>query len=249
MISVYFDRNVFSALTELRDGVTNDDVAAIKKAIASGAVRILSSFPLFEETLTIFGKSAEMFTRHMGLVLDLVDHSRMVKPFDLLVQKDCYDYAVGLGQNDRSMTIPVRLREFLDFPGDRDQLLRALVTDIRDYRNDSAANLTRGMLAARAEGDRRNVGWPKDFDQLWDGLAETAVALCVDRCPREIRQKCRKRGLKKMLRVKSINLFTLYYISWLETGLFGLQGKPRKVKHSDVGEMLHAVSASALIGS
>lgn len=224
MHRVYFDRNVFSALTELENGITTDDVEKVKHVVRTGAIKVLGSFPLFEETVTTFGRSEEMYSRHMATVLDIVDHRRMVKPVDRLIQKDCYDYAVGLAQNDRSMSIPVWLREFLDFPKDREKSLRTLVEDIKQYRGRSAANMTEGLLAARAAGLIRRAGEPKDFNQLWEGLADVAVKFWVDKCPQEIRQKCYKRGLRRMLRVKSIRFFALYYLSTMHTAGLAFKG-------------------------
>jgi hypothetical protein len=182
----------------------------------------------------------------MATVLDIVDHGRMVKPVDRLVEKDCYDYAVGLAQNDRSMSIPVWLREFLDFPKDIDKPLRTLVDDIKEYRGRSAVNITAGLLDARAAGLMRKAGKPEDFNQLWEGLAEVAVKFWVDKCPPEIRKKCYKRGLRKMLRVKSIRFFALYYLSTIHTGWFGLEGIPRKMKHSDIEDPSPSMPQAAL---
>src|SRR5205814_3241780 len=173
---------------------------------------VLGSFPLFEETVTTFDRSEQMYTHHIATMLGVIDHRRMVKPVDQIIAKECYDYAVGLAENDRSMKIPVWLQAFLDFPQDRKTSLRDLVREIKEYRGRSAMNITEGLLDARAAGLRRNAGSPADFNQLWEGLSEVAVKFWVDKCPTEIRKKCYKRGLRKMLRVKSIRFFALYYL-------------------------------------
>ena len=63
--------------------------------------------------------------------------------------------------------------------------------------------------------------------------------------PRTIRRLCKKRGLEKMLEIKSFRLYTIYYAWLIHSGWFGVQGHPRKMKEGDVGDFFHAVQASS----
>ncbi|MCA1816276.1 MAG: hypothetical protein LC746_07695, partial [Acidobacteria bacterium] len=111
-------------------------------------------------------------------------------------------------------------------------------------RKELSANLTQALLLAREAGLRSNAGRPDDFSELWNGLAETTVKLYISKFPREWRVECIKRGIKKMLRLRSYRLFAMYYLSLMHTGWFGLQGAPRKVREGDVGDFMHAIQAS-----
>jgi hypothetical protein len=244
MLRAYFDRNVFSALSEHEGGVTPADVDRIRQAVQSELLTILGSLPLFEETITTVGCPDDMYLRHMATVLELVNKHRMIKLAQKLILDDCYDYAVGLAENDRTMTFPPWLKEVFDASRNRARL-HDLAQHVKQYRRESAGGITDGLLQARAEGFRRKVGTPDNFDELWDGIAESTVLFWVNVCPPEIKRKCHKRGIKRMLKIKSIRFFALYYLSVVYTGWFGLQGKPRKVKHGDIGDWFHAVSASA----
>jgi hypothetical protein len=48
MIRAYFDRNVFSALSELEGGLTAADVEKLRRAVGSGDVKIFGSSPLLD---------------------------------------------------------------------------------------------------------------------------------------------------------------------------------------------------------
>jgi hypothetical protein len=49
-----------------------------------------------------------------------------------------------------------------------------------------------------------------------------------------------------MLDIRSFRFFALYFISMTFTGLFGMSGAPRKVKHGDLHDWHHAICASAV---
>jgi len=244
MLRVYFDRNVFSALSELEGGISAGDVEKVKQAVRLGTIRIFGSPPLFEETITTLGRSEEMYDRHMAMVFELVDKQRMVKHPRQLLLDDCYYYAVGLAENDRTIPIPAQLRKLLDLSKNRGPL-NSLTQAVKLHRGSSASSISDGMGKARADYRWKRVGRPDNFDELWNGLGEHAVTFWVDICPRNIRKKCYKRGIKKMLEIKSLRFFALYYLSIMHTSLFGLKGDPRKVKHGDIGDWFHVVCAAS----
>ena len=101
---------------------------------------------------------------------------------------------------------------------------------------------------AKARGDERWAGAGRRYslDELWQEIGLMVVAYHVDKCRPEVKKKCDRRGLEKMLDLKSFRFFTLYFISVTYTGLFGMQGDPRKVKHGDPHDWHHAGCASAV---
>jgi|SRR5882672_2815414 len=167
----------------------------------------------------------------------------MVKPPNQLLKDDCYSYAEGRPY-ERMTPTPPKLKDILDLSKNRADLL-TLADEITERFRDSATNITNGLLAARVAGEGQNIGTPDDFGEVWSGLSPTMIEGILSQVPRTIRRLCKKRGLDKMLEVKSIRLYSIYYAWLIHSGWFGVQGDPRKMKEGDVGDFFHAVQASA----
>lgn len=75
--------------------------------------------------------------------------------------------------------------------------LITLAEEITQRFQNSAANITEGLLAARVAGEERNIGTPDGFNELWEGLSPTMIEGLLMRVPRPIRRLCKKHGLKK----------------------------------------------------
>ena len=166
-----------------------------------------------------------------------------IKPPLTLLIDDCYSYAEGRPYK-RTVEIIPEYKDLFDLTKNRDYLITRAQKTTKRYK-DSAVLITQSLLAARAEGEKRNVGRPQNFEELWNGSAVTCIELFIENLERPIRRLCKKRGLKRMLNIKSFRFYVLYYLSLIHTGWFGLQGDPRKMKDGDVGDWFHAISASA----
>jgi hypothetical protein len=244
MIRAYFDRNVFSALSELEGGLTADDVEKLRRAVRSGALTILGSSPLLEETAATMAQSREMYRRHMGTVMDLIERRRLIKTGEDILNDDCYSYAVGLPENDRTMPATVSLIRGFERLEDESHV-RRVVADRQRERTTDAAHLNALMEEARAD-ERWAGSVPRpSLDELWNQLAVQVVANWVDKRPPEIKKKCHKRGLKKMLELRGFRFDALHFVSMTYTSLFGMTRDPRKVRHGDLHDWHHALCASA----
>lgn len=245
MIRAYLDRNIFSALSELEGGLTDGDVEKLRRAVRSGSLTIFGSAPLLEETAATMAQSREMYLRHMGLVLDLIDRRRLIKTGEDILNDDCYSYAVGLPENDRTMPATRSLMSKFEL-SEHESHVRRIVTDRQQERTFDAARMNARMVEGRA--DKRWAGSvPRpSLDELWEQMAPQVVARWVDGLPTEIKKKCHRRGLEKMLGLKSFRLCTLYFASMTYTGLFGMTRDPRKVRHGDLHDWHHAICASAV---
>lgn len=242
MIITYFDRNVFADICELRRGITESDVGVIKQAVVSQSIIIPASITLIEETIRVIEKSDDDYTNHIKTVLGLVDKRFMVKPYDDLLIDAFYSYAEK--KHYEMLIRPyTAFRNVLDLSTNRDDLIK-LAKEITQQAKDSAAAITKALLLARASSEERNVGTPKDFMELWGGNATEVVSSVLQRVPRPIRSLCKKHGLKKMLEIKSLRLYAIYYLSLIHSGCFGIEGNPRKVKEGDIGDFHHVVQAS-----
>lgn len=241
--TVYFDRNVFGDICELRRGVTSEDVGVIEHSVQSGAVMIPASITLFEETIRILQESDGKYDKHIKTVFSLIQSAEMVKPPNQLLRDDCQSYAER-SPYQRITATPSSLKGFLDLSKNKEELV-SLADEITKRYRDSAANITDGLLAARVAGEERGVGTPDDFNELWNGLSPAIVDGLLSQVPRPIRRLCKKYGVQNMLKIKSIRLYTIYYAWLVHSGWFGVQGDPRKMKEGDVGDFFHAVQASA----
>lgn len=245
MSKAYFDRNVFSSLSELEGDLTADDVERLRRAVRSGSLTVYGSPPLLEETAATMGQSREMYRRHMGTVLDLIEPRRLIKSSEDILNDDCYSYAVGLPENDRTMPATRSLMRKFEL-SEHESHVGRVVADMRRERITGTAQLNALMVEGHA--DKRWAGSvPRpSLDELWNQVAAQVVANWVEHRPPEIRRKCRKRGIEKMLALKSFRFCALYFVSMTYTGLFGMTGSPRKVRHGDLHDWHHAVCASAV---
>lgn len=116
MISAYFDRNVFSALSALEGDLMVADFEKLKHAVRPGVITILGNSPLLEETAATMGQSHEMYRRHISTVLELIERRRLIKSAEDILWGDCYNYAVGLAENDRTMPVSMSLMSKLEQP-------------------------------------------------------------------------------------------------------------------------------------
>lgn len=243
MLTVYFDRNVFADICELRNGLVTEDVRRIKDAVDSGSITIPASITLMEETIKVLRSSAEEYDQHLKTVFDLVNRRWMVKPPNELLIEDCASYAER--QPYRRLTsVPDAMKDFLDLTKNKADLL-VLADEIAQRFRKSADDITAGLLGAREAGLERKVGRPESFIDLWDGLAEGMIENLLGRCSRNIRRLCKKRGLMSMLEIKSLRIYTIYYTWVLHSGWFGIQNNPRKLTAGDLGDWFHAVQAAA----
>lgn len=242
MVTVYFDRNVFADICELRRGLTESDVRIIERSVESELIIIPASITLIEETIGVLRESYERYSEHIKGVFGLVNKEVMVKPPTELLKDDCFSYAQGKPYQ-RLTASPSKLRDVLDLSKNKAVLI-TLAEEITQRFQNSAANVTEGLLAARVAGEERDIGTPDGFNELWEGLSPTMIEGLLMRVPRPIRRLCKKHGLKKMLKIKSVRLYTIYYAWLIHSGWFGVQGSPRKMKEGDVGDFFHAVQAS-----
>jgi hypothetical protein len=156
MVTVYFDRNVFADICELRNGLTERDVLKLTRAVESGVINIPASATIFEETVSILRESETKYDQHIKTVLNLVDKRRMVKETKDLLLDDCYYFTVGLPDKVRTMKTPHEVREFLDVSKNKADLLE-MAEDIAHFFTGSAERLTESLLEARGIGERKGV--------------------------------------------------------------------------------------------
>lgn len=100
IIWVYFDGNVFSALAKLEGALTANDTVRLSRSVGSSSVTIFENSPLLEESTATMSQSREMYRRHMDTVLNVIDRRRLIKSSEDILNEDCYNYVVGLLEND-----------------------------------------------------------------------------------------------------------------------------------------------------
>jgi hypothetical protein len=238
---------VFADICELRRGLTEDDVTKIQGAVDSGAITIPGSYILIEETISLLSDSEESeagYRQHIKTVLSLIDADRIIKQHNELTREDCRSYAFGESRTDRTRALPAEFRKVLDLSINRNDL-KSLADQIRMFHESIAADIQEDMEKAIVESERRGIGKANSFQEVWEQMALLFVERLVDGLPRNEKRLCRKKGLRPMLNIKSIRLYTIYscwlrYWYWLRS-----DGTPGRVKSSDGGDFFHAVCASA----
>ncbi|MDT7688437.1 MAG: hypothetical protein QOE46_1196 [Acidobacteriota bacterium] len=162
MIRAYFDRNVFSALSELDSGVTAEDVEKLRHAVSSGSLTMFGSSPLLEETAATMSQSREMYLRHMGTVLELIERRRLIKSGEDILNDDCYNYAVGLPEGDRTMPATRSLMGKFEL-SEHEPHVRQVVVDRQGKRTSGAGQLNALMVEVRAD----NAGQVQSRAPAW----------------------------------------------------------------------------------
>lgn len=108
---VYFDRNVFADICELRRGLSQADVVKIQRAVTAGVITIPTSYTVIDETISLVRGSEEKYKQHIKTVLGLVDKDRIIKPHTQLLREDCESYAFRKPSTPRTTSLlPDRFR-------------------------------------------------------------------------------------------------------------------------------------------
>jgi hypothetical protein len=241
---IYFDRNVFDNICTLSCGVTKEDVAKIQRAVESGKITIPASYTVIEETVPIIRASEEKYEQHIQTVLNLVDKDRIIKPHNQLIREDCLSYAFGQPLSPRMEATSTHFRRVLNLSINRDDL-KALTEEIHEFYTRLAAKSQVQFDDLLDEMKQMGLRGYDNFQDAWEALSLVIVEGVVSRLPRTPKRLCRKRGIKRMLNIKSIRIGTIYYCWFYYSHWLKTDGKPGKVQESEAGDFFHAICASA----
>src|SRR5216684_3631998 len=199
---VYFDRNVFDDICELRWGLSQADVAKIQQAVTTGVITIPTSYTVIEETIALIHRYEEKYKQHIQTVLDLVDKSRIIKPHTQLLREDCESYAFRKSCTPRTTKLlSAPFRAMLDLSLNKEGLV-ALADEIHTFYIKTAADIQAWLDSIIKASPPR----AKNFQEVWDALALPTAEDLLNKMSRPVRRGCRERGITEMLNIKSVRL-------------------------------------------
>jgi len=241
---VYFDRNVFDHICTLNCGVTEAGIAKIQGAIDAGMISIPASYIVIEETVPILRVSEDTYEQHIQTVLNLINKDRIIKPHTQIIREDCESYALGKPLTARTTKTPDNFRDVLDLSINRDDL-NSLTEEIHVFYAGLASKYQAFFNDVIDEMKHRGIRGFKSFQDAWVALSPIVVENVVGRLPRTPKRLCKKRGLKHMLKIKSIRIGMICFCWFLYSHSLKTDGSPKKVDASEAGDFFHAVCASA----
>ena len=242
MITVYFDRNVFADICELRNNLTNDDVEIIKQAIDSGKISIPMSSALLAETAAVLQESSVKFKQHINTFFSLIDKKRIVKQPDDLLRDDCVSFAY-LAPYQRTLAISDIGRKHINSPKINNRWILLSKKHHPAIKN-SVKNINDAILFWRDERERKNIKTSDDFIEVWEEYSPKLIERLLKELPSDVKTLCKNHGIQNMLKIRSIRLYTTYYSWILFSGLGGVQGNPKNLQAGDFMDFIHTIQAS-----
>ena len=237
---VYFDRNVFADICELRRGISEKDVSIISQAVKSKSIIIPVSLTLLEETVTILKQSDENYVRHIQSLLKLIDQTKMVKDWSELLTNACLSFITNTPFQGMEK-LPNDLADILDITKNRQELIDSAESIMNRFTS-SAKSIADSLIAH--PNLKQEMGTPQNFRQFWEIASIDSVEAILSQENADLRKICQNMGIENLLKIKTIRIFTIYH-SWIYySGIYGVEGKPKTTKRGDIGDFFHAINAS-----
>ena len=132
-MKIYFDKNVLSHVISAQNGsaetngVTQDDVDALRQAVAAGKITsLLSTMHLQEAAYALRAASPKVAEDELSLIQGLMDTSQILKPSGQLLIDDVISYARGEARSLPVIPFTYGLEELFKPDGDIEERLKAL---------------------------------------------------------------------------------------------------------------------------
>ena len=237
---VYFDTNVFDHL-EQRNGVTEEDIYRLGRAVKLEHIRIVLSFLNIEETLFIVKSQSDRAYARVKLILELCDKHLLALGQEEIIDNDILAYANATASHipfaSMDPRVEFNIRNIVKPSGSTLKELEKILKGTRKDKNKFLDCLMNGRAKVKPLAD--SIGAKKyPFEDYWtnnsiwlvEGITKRAGALA----------KVKKRGMDGLLKVKSVALavganLSLIYSHHLEN---------RAPASGDSRDILHAIVAS-----
>lgn len=243
MITVYFDRNVFADICEFRNNVTQKEIDVLQEAVKAKQISIPLSSALLAETTVMLQKSNSEFLKHIKTVFSLISRNRMVKRNDDLLRDDCISFAY-LAPFQRTVPLLDEGKKFINSPKADSRFLKVALNHPPAMKK-AVENINLALSSYRQDIENAGLRTPVDFIDVWNEQSIKLVKRLLSELPAKERKLCERHGVEKMLDIRSLRLYTVYYC-WIRfSGLSGIQGNPRKLTSNDFMDFIHTIEASA----
>ncbi len=232
MITSYFDRNVFDQIDKLR-AVTEADVVLIRREVAEGRLSVLVSLEVVAETMLA---PRDIALRGLRLIEALARQEFPIKPHNDLLRDDIRSFASGEEVSPPFVGATFSIRRMI---GEVENPSRGLLEDVAEEKRTKERR--NRDLVAHIEEERRSFN-KKQLNSFGkyrqaraafyaEGFADAAG--CLD--------KCRKRGVDELLKVRSVAVTVGAFLSLR----YSLLVENRRVQSGTSYDMLHAAPMSA----
>jgi hypothetical protein len=248
-MDIYFDTNVYDHLVSIKNDITEADELALHNAVRSGLISILPSMVNIEEILTAIKKYPDISQAMIRLILSLADFQRVIKPFPIFLRNDIKRYASGKPLKkpfDSDDLIKSNLRDYLNYSPINNKYLLNVLNIVQNEKKEYMNKMKKARKMVRQVAikfkDKVN-----SFDDYWNHAEKFATDLAEYE---GVIEKCKKRGIRGLLEVRSVRLRIGYDLSYMFAQTFGglnpLKPEERlKPRIGDSRDLAHAVSASA----
>lgn len=237
----YFDTNVFDHLQQRSNGVTEEDLFRLGRAVKLNHLRVVISFLAIEETLLLIPHNPKRADARMKLILELGDKRLFALGQEIIVNNDIQAYAHGTPSLSAFTLMnpqtELNIRNLAKPAGNYLTELQDLIEEVRRDKIAFLDFLDEGKAKVKPIADQIGVKryrfelyWANNSGWLAEGLADRAGVL----------SKVKQRGMDGLLKVKSVAMavganLSLIYSHHLEN---------RAPKPGDSRDILHAIVAS-----
>lgn len=240
---IYFDTNIFDHLVK-GIGITEAEERALRSAVNSGHISVLLSYLNLEEVSCALPTSRGLALEQLRLILEITEVHQLVKPTAMLLSDDIDCYANGKALPHPF--IPVDSIVFSNLQAlvrEAEQIddLLPLLKEVQKEKEDFVAGMREANAKVVPDATallRATNGRPLGWQDYWERLAERFAEGFV---PPPNLILCQKRGIKGLLKVRSMRMAVGSALSFAYAETF----EKRTPKLGDSRDMQHAVLASA----
>ena len=237
----YFDTNVFDHLERRSNGVTEEDLVRLGRAVKHECLRVVLSFLTIEETLFIVKSQPKRADARVKLILELGDKHLFALGQELIMNRDIRAYAHGTPSVTPFTVfepyVELNIRNLAKPTGSDIADLDALVEEVRRDKMAFQTFLDEGKAKVKPVAD--TIGAKRyPFGHYWVNNSGWLAKSLADRAG--VLLEVNRRGVDGLLKVKSVALAVGANLSLLYSHHFD----NRAPDSGDSRDILHAIVAS-----
>jgi hypothetical protein len=242
MKEVYFDTNVYGHIYRRQHRITGADIKKLENAIRDKQLRIFTSFAVVEETNIARLSSLDEANGRLELIRTLCVKEQIIKHHSDLLDDDLKAYANGDEPPDRLQPPYPRFSElFWDHTRKNYKRYDGFAKDSLHRICEFSEDMNKRFKKIRAMADKiKHNNQQQPFPDYWREMSLPWVEQVADKYG--VLRECKKRGLKRLLKVQSIRLNTIAQMSLTYANTY----RRTTFDTGNSRDMHHVVCASAV---
>lgn len=237
----YFDTNVFDHIEQRSNGVTEEDLFRLGRAVKLDYLRVVISFLVIEETLLFIPRDSKAAEARVKLMLELGDKRLFALGQEVIVNNDIRAYAHGTPSSSPFISMEpwteFNIRNFAKPSGDYMSELQDLIEEVRCDKMTFKEFLDNGKAGVKPMADTIGVKqYP--FEHYWANNSGWMAESLADRAG--VLPEIKRRGLDGLLKVKSVAVAVGTNLSLI----YSHHIEDRAPKNGDSRDILHSIVAS-----